>query len=86
MFALGASGTGKTSRYFGLPNLDNEKNKVGVIPYIIKKYSEKSGVQVELAYCVCYGQKADLSTLYRHRFDCFLSIYQHRLQHSKASW
>lgn len=62
MFALGASGTGKTTRYFGKEDAPNPKDKEGVVSYIIKKASEESNVTVDLAYFVCYGQLTELPT------------------------
>ena len=55
MFALGASGTGKTSRYFGLSgNNASEGDKEGIVPSLIT--SAGSGVTVSFAYFVCYGR------------------------------
>ena len=48
-FAIGPSGTGKTSRLFGLKNISN--NKVGIMTYIAK-----SDPEAQIAYCVFYGR------------------------------
>ena len=66
MFALGASGTGKTTRYFGFSDAPNPDDKVGIVPYIVEKAlkEQKSVVipgtktddRVSIAYFVCYGQ------------------------------
>ena len=53
MFALGASGTGKTSRYFGIPGANNVDDRGGLVTYVI----ENAKGNVSLAYFVCYGQK-----------------------------
>ncbi len=65
MFALGASGTGKTTRYFGVsgPGVDKTDN-TGIVPRIIqksyaKKTDEDTTFKVEIAYFVSYGQKDD---------------------------
>ena len=57
MFALGASGTGKTSRYFGSDAATNPKDKKGIITQIIDeaKRTNKSSI-ISIAYFVCYGR------------------------------
>lgn len=60
MFALGASGTGKTSRYFGLPNSSIEGDKKGIIPILIEN---TVGAEISFSYFVCYGRTiGDLNT------------------------
>jgi hypothetical protein len=54
MFAMGASGTGKTTRYFGAPT-GSEDDKEGIVTSVIKNASNTA--TIELAYFVCYGQK-----------------------------
>jgi len=62
MFALGASGTGKTSRYFGIPNAQNPDDRVGIVPYIIQRalLQNVDGVnnndRIAISYFVCYGR------------------------------
>lgn len=61
MFALGASGTGKTSRYFGVPTAANPDDKVGIVPYVIEKaLTQNASVsdddKISIAYFVCYGR------------------------------
>ena len=57
MFALGASGTGKTTRYFGKKD-GREDDKVGIVTYIINKAKNNVNTQnISIAYFVCYGQK-----------------------------
>lgn len=58
MFALGASGTGKTTRFFGLKG-GNEANKTGIVNYVIKNTGAS---HVQLSYFVCYGQKRYVKT------------------------
>ncbi len=69
MFALGASGTGKTTRYFGKSN-GHPDDKEGIVPYIINKSIEdgKSSdpnasptKKISIAYFVCYGQKTQIN-------------------------
>ena len=57
MFALGASGTGKTARYFGVPTATNIVDKQGIIPTLIKQAKDKdSKKKISFAYFVCYGR------------------------------
>jgi len=59
MFALGASGTGKTTRYFGKSDASNPKDIEGIIPTIIQNATEKESdgkVEVSMSYFVCYGR------------------------------
>jgi hypothetical protein len=65
MFALGASGTGKTTRYFGKSN-GHPDDKEGIVPFIINKSLEDAKTadpnapptkKISIAYFVCYGQK-----------------------------
>ena len=65
MFALGASGTGKTTRYFGKSN-GHPDDKEGIVPFIINKSIEDAKTadpnapptkKISIAYFVCYGQK-----------------------------
>ena len=57
MFALGASGTGKTSRYFGLSgDTVNPLDKEGIVSFIIKNAKKTGASEVSVAYFVCYGQ------------------------------
>ena len=59
MFALGASGTGKTTRYFGKDGA-NPDDSVGIVPHIINKskmnMTEDASSRISLAYFVCYGR------------------------------
>jgi hypothetical protein len=57
MFALGASGTGKTSRYFGVNSTD-PGDQVGIVSSIIES-SKAGGSIVSLAYFICYGRKTN---------------------------
>lgn len=59
MFAVGASGTGKTVRYFGYRGT-NAKNddKSGIMEFIIN--ANKGSKTVEIAYFVCYGRQNDV--------------------------
>lgn len=70
MFALGASGTGKTTRYFGKSN-GHPDDQEGIVPYIINKSIEdakssepnaKPTKQISIAYFVCYGQKSQIDS------------------------
>ena len=63
MFAFGASGTGKTTRYFGVEDA-NPDDKKGIIPYIIEKGLEKNSTntdedKISIAYFVSYGRLVD---------------------------
>lgn len=64
MFALGASGTGKTTRYFGFSGATDSGDREGIVPGIVKK-AKRTGngtnVEVEMGYFVCYGRKVDIS-------------------------
>ncbi len=73
MFALGASGTGKTTRYFGKSN-GHPDDKEGIVPYIINKSLEESGgtgngaekgpsKKISIAYFVSYGQKTKIDNI-----------------------
>ena len=61
MFALGASGTGKTTRYFGFSGATDTGDREGIVPGIVEK-AKKTGtnVEVEMGYFVCYGRKEDI--------------------------
>jgi hypothetical protein len=63
MFALGASGTGKTTRYFGGDKTDpktDPKDIEGIASFIVKNAtSTGASPDVDIAYFVCYGQKYD---------------------------
>ncbi len=70
MFALGASGTGKTTRYFGKSN-GHPDDKEGIVPYIINKSIEDAKTadptapptkEISIAYFVCYGQKTQVNS------------------------
>ena len=68
MFALGASGTGKTTRYFGKSG-NNPDDVEGIVPYIIKESTAgDSGKEVSIAYFVCYGRKKIINSS-NHDFD-----------------
>lgn len=56
MFALGASGTGKTTRYFGNKVAPNPDDHTGIVTSIIQKAISKPETTVELAYFVSYGR------------------------------
>ena len=56
MFALGASGTGKTTRYFGNSLAPNPDDHIGIVTSIINEARQKANTQVELAYFVSYGR------------------------------
>ena len=62
MFALGASGTGKTTRYFGFSGATDAGDREGIVPGIVKKAKGTDGdkVQVEMGYFVCYGRKTEI--------------------------
>lgn len=64
MFALGASGTGKTTRYFGVEGRD-PNDKVGIVNKIIQTSVESNSgsasPEVSIAYFISYGQKTDVS-------------------------
>ena len=65
MFALGASGTGKTTRYFGREDTDPDE-QIGIIPHIINqslKNNKEPNSTVSLAYFVCYGQKMNTAEM-----------------------
>ena len=56
MFAVGASGTGKTTRYFGYRGKNGKiDDRIGIIENIIHKRPENTSVSI--AYFVCYGRK-----------------------------
>jgi len=59
MFALGASGTGKTTRYFGNKVAPNPDDHTGIVTSIIQKAISKPDTTVELAYFVSYGRYED---------------------------
>jgi len=56
MFALGASGTGKTTRYFGKSDAPDKNDKQGVVSFIIENAKSIGNPEVNVAYFVCYGQ------------------------------
>ena len=60
MFALGASGTGKTTRYLGIntPSIE-PKDKNGIVQFIIKKSTTMNFTKIKLAYFLTYGRKND---------------------------
>lgn len=62
MFALGASGTGKTTRYFGFSGATDAGDREGIVPGIVKKAKGNGTdkVEVEMGYFVCYGRKKDI--------------------------
>ncbi|VBB18197.1 hypothetical protein YASMINEVIRUS_660 [Yasminevirus sp. GU-2018] len=61
MFAVGASGTGKTTRYFGYRGTGGKtEDKVGVMEHIINTSRGKS--RVDMAYFVCYGREKTSAT------------------------
>ena len=69
MFALGASGTGKTTRYFGKSN-GHPDDREGIVPFIINKSLEDAKPanegdpatkEISIAYFVCYGQKSQVN-------------------------
>ena len=71
MFALGASGTGKTTRYFGKSN-GHPDDKEGIVPFIINKSIEDAKTadpsapptkKISIAYFVCYGQKNQIDSV-----------------------
>ena len=68
MFAIGASGTGKTSRYFGIKDVPgvNQKDTKGIVTSIIDS-AKKSGKTIDLAYFVFYGRIKDQADL--NNFD-----------------
>lgn len=53
MFAIGASGTGKTTKYFGGEKFKT-KDRIGIIPHIISKNINN---KIDMAYFVCYGRQ-----------------------------
>jgi len=56
MFALGASGTGKTTRYFGNKVAPNPDDRIGIVTSIIEEATKTTGNTVEFAYFVSYGR------------------------------
>lgn len=57
MFALGASGTGKTTRYFGNKRATNPDDHIGIVTSIIEEARSNNNIaDVELAYFVSYGR------------------------------
>lgn len=63
MFALGASGTGKTTRYFGKSDAVDKGDRVGVVQGIVekaKKSTDGNKVRVEMGYFVSYGRKKNI--------------------------
>ena len=76
MFALGASGTGKTTRYFGKSDARYDGDKKGIVPSIIEfaNSENKSGsnTKISLAYFVCYGRKKDIKKVDENDFDEYL--------------
>lgn len=56
MFALGASGTGKTTRYFGKSDSPDPNDKQGVVNFVIENAKVTGASEVNVAYFVCYGQ------------------------------
>ena len=70
MLALGASGTGKSTRFFGKENGDSD-DKEGIVPFIINKSLEDAKLSdsssstkkmtISIAYFVCYGQKTAIN-------------------------
>ena len=73
MFALGASGTGKTTRYFGYQNSSEKKDKEGIVPGIINKAIKNSTsdtkIEVSMSYFVSYGRKKDIKKIDDNTFD-----------------
>ena len=74
MFSLGASGTGKTTRYFGKKDADNPKDRNGIVTEVIKSAREK-GSRVSFSYFVCYGQKKSLTDPISPEFDEILLFF-----------
>jgi hypothetical protein len=63
MFALGPSGVGKSTRFFGKINGDAD-DREGIIPFIINKsLSDNPSLtkKISIAYFVCYGQKTEIN-------------------------
>jgi len=62
MFALGASGTGKTTRYFGFSGATDAGDREGIVHGIVKKAkgNGEDKVEVEMGYFVCYGRKENI--------------------------
>lgn len=56
MFALGASGTGKTTRYFGKSDSPNPNDKQGIVSFVIENAKSTGAIKTNVAYFVCYGQ------------------------------
>lgn len=56
MFALGASGTGKTTRYFGKSDSPDPNDKQGIVSFVIENAKVTGASDVDVAYFVCYGQ------------------------------
>jgi hypothetical protein len=61
MFAIGASGTGKTTRYFGYKGIGGKaEDRVGILEYIINsKIQSNNNIKFKIAYFTCYGQTMD---------------------------
>jgi len=75
MFALGASGSGKTVRYFGKENASNPKDRNGIIKEIIKKsINNNSNIRISICYFICYGRKNDIIDIYNNDFNEYLIL------------
>lgn len=73
MFALGASGTGKTTRYFGFNNSTEKKDHEGIVPGIINEAKQNSAsdtkIEISMSYFVSYGRKKDITKIDDNTFD-----------------
>ena len=60
MFALGASGTGKTTRYFGADRNDKKSSPddyEGISSFLANSAKNIGATKIHVAYFVCYGQE-----------------------------
>ena len=67
MYALGPSGTGKTTRYFGKSGAANIDDQTGIVTSVIKSAFEKNKegekiIKVYFSYFVIYGRKKNIDT------------------------
>lgn len=76
MFALGASGTGKTTRYFGKPDASNPLDRKGVVSFIIEKANSIGASSVDITYFVCYGQKKNIDNNVDTNYDEIILFFK----------
>ena len=84
MFALGASGTGKTTRYFGVKST-NVGDQKGIVPSLIESSSsEGKNKDVYFAYFVCYGRSVPDSN--SNEFKELVYFYNFKSGNNKPDW